>query len=100
MTINEEHWDLVFVPPNDPILYIGNGNYTLGVTVPEWRMVLVSNAISGDLLHRVLCHEIAHAEFISRGLILPTYVEECLCDIIADNIVDIGEIAKSVYNNL
>lgn len=100
MTINNEHWDLAFVYPTDPILYIGNGEYTLGVTIPELRTIFISCGISGELLHRVLCHELTHAEFSARGLILPTYVEEVLADITADNIVDVGFIARNVHNNL
>lgn len=100
MIINQEHWDLVFVDPYDPILYVGRGEYTLGVTVPEWRMILIADNISGELLHRVLTHELTHAEFVSRGLILPIYIEEVLADITADNIVDVGFIARNVHNNL
>lgn len=100
MLINNEHWDLCFVNPNDNILYVGDGQYTYGVTIPEYRTIFISNSISGELLHRVLCHELSHAEFVSRGLILPIYIEECLADIIADNIVDIGYIARNVHNNL
>lgn len=86
--INNQPWKILFVCPDDPILYIGRNSYTLGVTIPFWYRIYIANTISGELLKRVISHEIAHAEFCSRGLNMPIYVEECLADIVSDNIVD------------
>lgn len=94
MLINNEFWNIRFVYPNDEILYIGNGKYTLGVTVPEWKTIFISDDLRGELLRRVIAHEIAHAEFASRGLIVPVYVEEVLADIVSDNIVDTNNLTN------
>lgn len=98
--INGEYWDIVFVDKYDPILYVGNNTYTLGVTVPNWRMILISNAISGDLLHHVLTHELWHAEMVSRNVYVPAYIEEVLCDIVADHELEVMNMARNVHNNL
>lgn len=98
--INGEEWDLRFVSPYSSILKNNNGKYTLGVTIPEWRRIYISNEIYGQLLHHVLCHEITHAEFAARGLILPVYVEEVLADIIADNSLEVMNMTNAIHSNL
>ena len=100
MLINNNYWDLVFVNSFNSMLYIGNGKYTYGVTIPEYHLIAIANDIHGEFLYRVLCHELSHAEFASRGLILPIYIEECLADIISDNIVDVGFMANNIYREL
>ncbi len=88
MMINNSEWEIRFVSPTSSILRNPNGEYTLGVTIPQWKKIYISNAIKSVLLKRVLAHEIAHAEFASRGVFVPEYIEEVLADIISDNIVD------------
>lgn len=88
LRINGENWLLLFVEPNDPILYIKDGKYTLGVTIPFWKRIYIANDLYGDLLRGVIAHEVSHAEFSSRGLIVPIYIEEILADILSDNILD------------
>lgn len=87
LRINGELWKLYMISPDDPILRVDDG-YTLGVTIPAWHRIYVNKQLYGDMLKSVLAHEIAHAEFASRGLIVPVYTEEVLADIISDNILD------------
>lgn len=98
--INGEDWDLRFVSPYSSILKNNDGNYTLGVTIPEWKRIYIANNIRGNLLHHVLCHELSHAEFAARGLFLPEYVEECLADIIADNSLEVINMTNAIHKNL
>lgn len=98
--INEEIWEMIFVAPDDPILKISDNQFTLGVTVPIFKRIYIANDLYGDLLNRVIAHELTHAEFTSRGLYLPIYIEECLADITADNIVDVGVLLNNIQNNL
>lgn len=86
--INNSLWNIEFVPWNSSILRNYDGQYTLGVTIPNWRKIYIANNISGELLKRVISHEVAHTEFWTRGLIVPVYIEEILADAISDNIVD------------
>lgn len=99
-SINNEEWDLRFVSPYSSILMSPSGEYTFGVTIPERRTIYLSNELSGEMLDRVLYHELVHAEFISRGIYIPIELEECLADIISDNIVDVGFLAQNVKKNL
>lgn len=99
--INGVDWCLQFVEPNDPILYNPETDeYTLGVTVLEHCTIYLADNLYGELLHHVLSHELSHAEFLSRGLNLPPYIEEVLSDIIADNILEIRDMAECIHNNL
>lgn len=100
MTINNVYWDICFVDPFDPILNIENGIYTLGVTIPEWNMICIANDLSGDLLHHVLTHELWHAEMVSRNVHVPLYIEEALCDVVADHGLEAIKIAENVHNDL
>lgn len=96
LLINNEEWDLQFVDPYSSVLLGPNGEYSLGVTIPEWRKIYINDQLYGIGLKRVLSHEIAHAEFATRGLIVPVYVEECLADIISDNIVDTYNLTNEI----
>lgn len=94
MIINNQYWQLRIVPYSSSILRNPNGSYTLGVTIPEWRMIFIADVKDKILFKRVLAHELSHAEFASRGLFVPIYIEEVLSDIISDNIVDVNNLAN------
>lgn len=98
MLINNEEWEIRFVSPTSSILRNTDGSFTLGVTVPKWRKIYINCNISGKLLRRVIAHEVSHAEFASRGIIVPLYIEEGLADILSDNIVDVNNITNIICN--
>lgn len=98
--INDIPWKVLFVNPRDPILRIDNDTYTYGVTLPIWNRIYIANNIDGNLLHHVLTHELFHAELISRNVYVPIYIEEVLCDIVADNELEIINISRNLHNNL
>lgn len=98
--INNEPWHLEFVDSHDPILLNPDGNYTVGVTIPEYRTIFIADNISGDYLHHVLCHELFHAEMVSRGVFVPEYIEEALCDIAADYSLETIDMTNDIHNNL
>lgn len=99
--INNQEWQLRFVPFNSSILRNENGEYSLGVTIPEYKSIYIANSLNKQLTKRVVAHELSHAEFVSRGLFVPIYIEEILADILADNIVDVGFLTNEVckYSN-
>ena len=86
MIINNQYWQLRIVPYLSSILRNPDGNYTLGVTIPEWKMIFIADVKDKVLFKRILAHELSHAEFASRGFNVPIVVEEILADIISDNI--------------
>lgn len=99
-SINNEEWDLRFVSPYSSILMNPDGSYTLGVTVPEHRTIYLSNELSGEMLDHVLSHELFHAEMVSRNIYIPIYIEEALCDLVADHYLETINIANNVHKNL
>lgn len=98
--INEELWELCFVPADSDCLLNNYGEYTLGITVPEERRIYISDELEGARLHHVLCHELFHAEMVARNVFLPIYIEEVLCDIVADNAFETMDIAQNIHGNL
>lgn len=98
--INEEPWNLYFVPSDSDVLVSDRGEFTLGITVPSERTIYIADNINGDLLHHVLCHELFHAEMVARNVFLPIYIEEVLCDIVADNAFETMDIANNIHKNL
>ena len=97
--INGIEWNLKFVPSDSEVLR-NNNVYALGVTIPSIHTIYLSDELQGDLLHHVLVHEMFHAELASRGIEVPEYVEEVLCDIVADNSLETATIANSIHDNL
>lgn len=65
-----DRWRVRPVAPGDPMLVDGEGRATLAATDPETMTVYVSTALSGDMLHRVLAHELTHCAMVSYGLVL------------------------------
>ena len=66
--INGIYWKLAFVAPDFPLLQRFNGEYTIGACDNLTRTIYISNIISGDLLRKVLCHEITHAAMFSYNV--------------------------------
>lgn len=84
----------MFVDPRSDLLVDRTGTLTVATTDPNTRCVYISNALSGDLLNRVLIHELGHCVMISYNLlddihrmVYPEYwveMEEWICNFIAD----------------
>lgn len=94
--INGHIWSLEFVSPTNPILYVGNGKYTYGVTIPEWQSIYIADDVGGKFLKNIIAHELSHAEFAARGVKVPSYIEEVLADIISDNITDVSYLTNGL----
>lgn len=63
-----DRWRVRPVAPDDPVLEDDEGRRTLAVTDPEAMCVYVSTAVRGDMLDRVLAHELTHCAMVSYGL--------------------------------
>lgn len=60
----------------------------------------MANNLSGRLLRLVISHEVAHAEFSSRGVwYLPVYIEEIMADILCDCVVEDNNLTKYICQN-
>lgn len=83
--INGISWEVYKVPPNSPHLRRSDGVLTLGVTDWNDKAVYLSNALHGDMLERVLCHELCHCVCFSWDVYMPIEEEEWLCNFMSDH---------------
>ena len=81
--INGENWYVRFVDPYHPILLMGNGEYTIGTCDNDTKTIYLANYLDGDLLKKVLSHEIVHSAMFSYNVYLSYEQEELLADLIA-----------------
>ena len=63
--ISGDLWHVRFINPNNPILVDRRNVLTIGVTDPETMTIYLSNKLRGQLLNRVLIHELGHATLYS-----------------------------------
>lgn len=92
--LNGYFWAVEFVDPASPTLIDREGDMTLATTDPEDFTVRLSSDLKGEMLLRVLLHEIGHCALFSFGLledlhrmVKPRYwaeAEEWVCNFIAD----------------
>ena len=91
--VNNITWTLIFVNPFSNALIDRTGKRTLATTSPVERCVYISSDV-GEMLERVLRHEIVHVIMVSYGLnkVLRDLlgakdvigIEEFICNIYAD----------------
>lgn len=104
--ISGDLWHVRFTNSYNPILVDRTLRKTIGVTDPETMTIYLSNKLRGQLLNRVIIHELGHATLYSTGLldelhrmVYPEYwieAEEGLCNFLADYGNQIFGIAYSV----
>lgn len=99
-TINGESWNIEFVPSDSDILKRANGEYTLGVTIDDYKTVFLADTLYGKKLNKVLCHEICHCLIFSMNLHFDLYQEEQLADFIATYAKDIINISDEIYKRI
>lgn len=81
--INNIYWKISFVPSNFPLLQRLNGQYSIGACDNLTRTIYINENLSGNLLKKVLCHEITHAAMFSYNVDLSIEQEELVADLIS-----------------
>lgn len=81
--INNIYWKISFVPPNFPLLQRPDGSFSIGSCDNLVKTIFLSEDLSGDLLKKVLCHELTHAAMFSYGVKLSIEQEELVADLIS-----------------
>jgi len=81
--INGERWYIKFTDPHHPIFLMNNGEYTIGTCDDNTKTIYLANYLEGDLLKKVLSHEIVHSAMFSYNVYLSYEEEELLADLIA-----------------
>lgn len=81
--INNIYWKLTFVEPNYPLLINYDGDYSIGACDNLTRTIYINNTLTGNLLKKVLCHQLTHAAMFSYGVTLSLQQEELVADLIS-----------------
>lgn len=79
--INGEYWRVFFVDPMHTMLLKPNGEYAIGACDDYSNTIFLSKNLSGDMLKKVLCHEITHATLFSYKIKMPLLQEELFAEL-------------------
>ena len=98
--INNVYWKLAFVAPMFPLLQRTNGDYAIGACDNLTRTIYINQNLRGDLLKKVLCHQITHAAMFSYGVFLTYEQEQLIADLISTYGDQIIYITNKIFNKL
>lgn len=98
--INNIYWKLAFVTPDYPLLRRLNGEFTIGACDNLTRTIYINEFLQGDLLKKVLCHEIVHAAMFSYNVDLTIEQEQLVADLISTYGEEIVYITNKIFNKL
>ena len=94
-TINGEHWRVVLCSVHHPMLIRSDGSLSVGACDDASKTIYLNGNLHGDLLKKVLCHELTHAAMFSYNVELTIEQEELLAELIAtygEEIIDITNV--------
>lgn len=83
IVVNKIPWNILYVPSNSPNLLRSDGSITLGVTDRNVNCVFISNSLRGELLYKVICHELCHVYVFSYDVYISLDEEERMADFIS-----------------
>lgn len=98
--INNVYWKLAFVPSDFPLLQRMNGEYTIGACDNLTRTIYINNTIQGELLKKVLCHQITHAAMFSYNVNLSIEQQELIADLISTYGEEIVYITNKIFTKI
>lgn len=84
IVVNGINWEIIFVDSLNRNLLNNHGIYTLGVTDNNVKTVFLADNLSGELLYKVLCHELCHVYTFSYEIFLTVEEEERLAQFISE----------------
>lgn len=100
-------WRILFVDPDDPMLVDRSGYHNIATTDPINRAIYLDSSLSGNLLVKVLIHELGHCALVSFDLldeihqmVKPEYwveAEEWICNFLVDYGFKIFSTFYSIY---
>lgn len=96
--INGFPWTIIYTYDRR-FLVNNSGIVTFGVTDTEMRVVYVYAGLKGQMLRKVLMHELAHAFIRSYGLTFPPQYEEAFCGFFDSHAEAIIGITDELYYN-
>ena len=98
--INNHEWSIVFVEPQDGILFRTDGSLSIAVCDNITKTIYINRYLPKDLLKKVLCHEITHAAMFSYNVKLTVDQEELLADLIATYGNEIIYITNRIFSKI
>lgn len=99
-SINGIEWRLEFVLHDSDLLIRSDRSKTIGVTDNLTKTIYIDETLRGDLLKKVLCHELTHAAIFSYGVELDLMQEELLADLIATYGQEIISITNKIFERI
>lgn len=84
LSVNNINWKVEFVRPTNVNLLTNQNIYTLGMTDNTLKTIFLSDTLSGELLYKVLCHELVHVYCFSYNIYMDIQQEEYLAQFISD----------------
>lgn len=100
ININGIEWFIIAVPANNSKLYKKNGELSLAVCDANDKTIYLNRTLKGEMLKKVLRHEIAHAVIFSYNIKLPMEEEELFADLIASHGNEIISISNKIIRKL
>lgn len=98
--INNIYWKILFVPAIFPLLQRPDGSFTIGSCDNLTRSIYLNENLQGQLLKKVLCHEITHAAMFSYNVNLSLEQQELIADLISTYGDEIIYITNKIFNKL
>lgn len=99
-TINGVRWRIKYVNYNHPMLRRTDGSYTLGVCDNNSKMIYITEGLSLKKLRHVLAHEVTHAAMFSYSVVLDSFQQELIADLIATYGDEIINITNQIFSKL
>lgn len=100
-TINGDLWNVKYVSPYDSSLkHFNSDTYALGCCNNMDKTIYINNTLRGELMKKVLCHEITHAAMFSYGVNITYDQEELVADLLATYGEEVIDITNKIFNKL
>ena len=77
-----------------------NGEFTIGACDNLTRTIYINENLHGNLLRKVLCHQITHAAMFSYNVDLSLQQEELIADLISTYGEEIIYITNKIFTKL
>ena len=99
-TINGKHWRVVLCSVHHPMLIRSDGSLSIGACDDASKTIYLNQNLKGDLLKKVLCHELTHAAMFSYNVELTLEQEEMLAELITTYGEEIIDITNTIFYKL
>ena len=99
-SINNEQWQVKLCSSHHPMLIRSDGSISIGACDDASKTIYLNGNLRGNLLKKVLCHELTHAAMFSYNVELSLEQEEVLAEIIATYGEEIINITNVLFYKL